>query len=199
MHRIPSHGMNYEHGRETGRSGGPEYTQWGWDRGPQCPFSHYLYQNKNSVSQYHLKNFFENLSKKEVEDQSTLSEVGIEDHNVPSDTICTRARIQFHSIILRRNFFEKILFINFRNKKNYFFSVLFCLIIKFWSSLKVSWYSEGVNFNWWIWFVNLKTTVTNTHAYIHHTHTPRIHTHNVDTQTPCAYAHAHTEASKDSA
>ena len=45
----------------------------------------------------------------EVEDQSTLSEVGIEDHSVPSDTICARTRIQFYSIILE--FFLKILFL----------------------------------------------------------------------------------------
>ena len=50
--------MNMGGGRsETRRSGGPEYTQWDRDRGPQCPFRHYLYHNKNSVSQYHLKTF----------------------------------------------------------------------------------------------------------------------------------------------
>ena len=46
----------------------------------------------------------------EVEDQSTLSETGIEDHSVPSDTICVRTRIQFYSIILE-----------FFSKKFYFF------------------------------------------------------------------------------
>ena len=56
----------------------------------------------------------------EVEDQSTLSETGIEDHSVPSDTICVRTRIQFYSIILE--FFLE----NFIS-----FSVLVCIIIKF--------------------------------------------------------------------
>ena len=57
----------------------------------------------------------------EVEDQSTLSETGIEDHSVPSGTICARTRIQFYNIILEI-FFKKFYF--FFSFSLYYYKIL---------------------------------------------------------------------------
>ena len=54
------------------------------------------------------------VRQEEVEDQSTLSAAGIEDHSVPSDTIRTGTRIQFHSIILEKLEFFFIKFVLFQ-------------------------------------------------------------------------------------